>query len=163
MQDEYQGEGEEHDEVEEDDGGEDYVPIDVSFTPIGAKSRWMSPSARTDEDGIIPPSSNFYAEVHQPAKSWTMSPDPKMDDDNNWETDSSISDSLTEVLILDDEDDVVPPSFDLSTDFCHPSGDCSALEESPQLPQKPQEKRISDSSMAYGSDSKCLFVLCLPL
>ena len=92
-----------------------------------------------------------------------MSPDPQTDEENNWEADSSISDTPTEALIEDDEDDVVPPSFNFHTDVSRPSGDCSSFEKPLELAQRPQVKTTIGSGTVYGSDGKYLFALSLSL
>jgi hypothetical protein len=78
--------------------------------------------------------------------------DSEADDDDAWEAGSSTSDAPTEVLIQEDEDDVVPPSFNLHNHVHPSSDDCSLSLEFPQ-----PEERIFKSSSAYGSDSKHLY------
>lgn len=78
--------------------------------------------------------------------------DPETDEDENWEAGSSISDASTEVLIQEDEDDVVPLSFNFLTHE-RPSDDCPMSEESPGLSEEPHEGNTVSPSAVYGSDS----------
>ena len=78
-------------------------------------------------------------------------PPPEQDED--WETDSSVSDTSTEVLIEEDEDDVVPPSFSFHIQDRPLSDDHPPSE---QLPELPQEERAVSSGAVYGSESMYL-------
>jgi hypothetical protein len=78
---------------------------------------------------------------------------PPPDQDEDWEADSSVSDAPTEVLIEEDEDDVVPPSFSFHI-LDRPLSDDHPPSE--QLPEPPQEERAISSGAVYGSESMYL-------
>ena len=72
------------------------------------------------------------------------------DQDEDWEADSSVSDAPTEVLIEEDEDDVVPPSFSF---HIQDRPLCDENPPSEQLPELPQEEKAISSGAVYGSES----------
>lgn len=86
-------------------------------------------------------------------------PDPETDEDEaedeSWEMESSLSDTGSEVLIEEDDDDIVPPSFSLVTPMHPSSEDCSTTEDmATELPLELEEIQVEDSRVVYGSDSK---------
>lgn len=86
------------------------------------------------------------------------SPEPRVDEDNEWETRSLVSDASTEILVEEDDDVVVPSSFDFSgrvrtsDDEDSPMHDENPTDSSLQ----PYEKPSLGSARVYGSDSKLL-------
>jgi hypothetical protein len=86
------------------------------------------------------------------------SPDPQSDEEDEWDIESVSSDASTDVLIEEDEDDVVPRSFSLSTLTNSPlPSDHSKLDEQPIAPSSKSEEEPSSPSVGVcGSDSKCL-------
>ena len=83
----------------------------------------------------------------------TMSPDLQAEDFDMRESDFSDSDASTIDLIWEDENDVVPPSFNLSTCARHPD-DHSMLEEPPEPLLQPQQRDPMSFSKVYGSESE---------
>jgi len=84
--------------------------------------------------------------------------DPGTDEDDEWDMESMLSDTPSEVLVAEDEDDVVPRSFNLSTS-ADPSSNAGHSESDDHLSEplpKPQEVRPSPHIAVYGSDSKYL-------
>lgn len=93
------------------------------------------------------------------------SPGPQPDEDDEWETGSVLSDTSTEVMIEEDEDDIVPRSFNPQTPAdCSPHDDCLELDE--QLPKPSsnyEEEPCPLSAAVYGSEGERLrssFVRC---
>lgn len=72
-----------------------------------------------------------------------------------WESASSFSDAPSEVLIEEDDDDVVPSSFNLSAlAHCSEDGDRSAPGENPlDHSSQPREEPSPGSPTVYGSNS----------
>ena len=99
----------------------------------------------TMDIGVLPPSNLSPSAVEKSG--------PPPDQDEDWETDSSVSDASTEVLIKEDEDDVVPPSFSFHIQDRPLSDDHPPSE---QLPELPQEERAISSCAVYGSESMYL-------
>ena len=79
-------------------------------------------------------------------------------EESEWEEGSAHSDTSTEVLVCEDDDDVVPRSFSLLTPP-GPSSDDDRLELNDQLPGSSSELEEADSPSSagvYGSNSKHL-------
>jgi hypothetical protein len=78
------------------------------------------------------------------------------EDSDAWEAASSVSDAPSEVLVEEDDDDVVPFSFNLSTlARCSDDDDRSTPDENPLdlPPLQPREEPSPGSPTIYGSDS----------
>jgi len=89
------------------------------------------------------------------------SPDPQSDEDDEWDMESVLSDASTEILLNEDEDDVVPRSFNFSIP-ADPSAYGAHLKLSEQLPElspSSEEELPPPSANVYGSDSEYLDLL----
>lgn len=75
---------------------------------------------------------------------------PGRDEDES-DTESVFSDASTEILVDEDEQEVVPPSFTLPTPVHPQLNDDEELLEPPQ----PVEERPLRFIVVHGSDSKC--------
>lgn len=74
--------------------------------------------------------------------------------EDEWESESALSDPSSEVLVGEDDDDVVPSSFDFPIDI-YPSNDSSWSEEiPPDLSLRSQEHHRPSPKRVYGSDSE---------
>jgi len=71
-------------------------------------------------------------------------------DEDEWDAGSTFSDASTDILIEDDENDAVPPSFTLPTTVPPRSNDD---EESLEPPPQPKEEQSSCFTKVYGSES----------
>jgi hypothetical protein len=81
------------------------------------------------------------------------------DEDEDWEEESYHSDASSEAF-GDEEDEIVPPSFNLPAWIQPPSEDYSPSGlEAPEPPLQPEDVRVDNSSSVYGTDSKHLHVL----
>jgi len=91
------------------------------------------------------------------------SPDLGPEEDDEWDEESAFSDACTEVMVDEDEDDIVPPSFSLSTPVDPLSnGEAHNSGEQPSWPSsESKEEQPLPSIGVYGSDSKYPYMLFL--
>ena len=89
------------------------------------------------------------------------SPDPQSDEDDEWDMQSVLSDTSTEVLVDEDEDDVVPRSFNLPTpaDAPHSSDHLESSEQLPETFPKSGEEQPLPFAGVFGSDREHLYPL----
>ena len=83
------------------------------------------------------------------------SPDPESDEEDEWDMQSVLSDTPSEALLEEDEDDIVPLSFNLST-AASPSPDNDHSESNEQVPghtPNPETNQPFPHNRVYGSDS----------
>lgn len=116
------------------------------------------------EDADMEDSDDDYADMVIDAPSHSLGdngrpPNPETDEDEAedeaWEVESSHSDTDSEVLIEEDDDDIVPPSFSFVTPMHPSSEDCSTTKDTvTELPLELEEIQVEDSRVVYGSDSK---------
>jgi len=88
------------------------------------------------------------------------SPDPQSDDDNDddneWDMESMVSDASTEVMLEEDEDDIIPRSFNPSASAdTSPHDDRLELDgESPEDSPESEEGPLLPPAGVYQSDSE---------
>lgn len=134
--------------------------IDMEDDDTPTSVHLPSPNPQSDDDA---PSS-----VHLPSQAVPLfdagvrgdSPDPQSDDDHDnddeWDVESVVSDASTEVLLEEDEDDIVPRSFNPSTS-ADPSLHNDRLELDEQSPEdfpESEEGPPPPPAGVYRSDSE---------
>ena len=97
-----------------------------------------------DEDEML---LDMPSQTAPPAPEPVAGQEGPANDEDEWDTESAFSDASTDILI-EDEDDVVPPSFTLPT-FVYPKPDEG--DDPLEPPPQPQEERAIN---VHGSDSK---------
>jgi len=84
------------------------------------------------------------------------------DDDGEWDMESVVSDAPTEVLLEEDEDDIVPSSFNLSTSADTPPHDDHLELDNELTEESPESEEGPPSPVGvYRSDSELSRLLCL--
>lgn len=93
-----------------------------------------------------------------------LSPDPGVDDDEEWDARSDVSDASTEVLVEEDVDDIVPRSFNITAPVCDSSDDeHSVSDKGSSVPPSMPQENLSPPFGVCGTDSKHLLFSPTPI
>jgi hypothetical protein len=78
------------------------------------------------------------------------------EDEDEWDTESELSDTSTDALDGEDEDDVVPRSFTFFTSASSQPDDDHSMSDGnlPEPPLQPEEEQPPSPLKVYGSNSK---------
>jgi hypothetical protein len=104
-----------------------------------------------EDDPPAPPALPSPAAPSIAPEAMDESSDPETDEDDEWEEESAFSDASTEIMLGEDDDDIVPSSFNFPTSSDgEPPASIDRLEPPPEAEEDPSPP----SSRVFASESQ---------